>query len=417
MLNIIRDNGPVLLIVIYVSCIFTPLIETYYLQVPLAIGVLFWVSTFRSFFKFEEGVVYSFFLIILIVLLYGILGRSTASVGNYINRFLWLISIWMAVYLWNYRSPKERKVVFAILSLVLFQNLIYTVIFKINFPEFNSAVQTYDTNQDLYGKVNIGGASTTASCMIYILALLCYYILYKSFFSLKKNFIYLFLIFALIFYVIFWGDTTTITITLLIGIVFLLFNKRRKSFAPVIVGIIFFILFLSNLDYVAWFAREFVNDRLADRLLAIGHLTSGNTSSDEDFLFSRVPMIGYDLHYWCDNIVSFVFGNGYHSYPADDMMSDLAMNKAGGHSPFFDTISRYGLVGIVLLISLISNFYKWMLKSISNRQYAIIIFILLLFDNIIYGIISSNVLFIIFFMLPILGKQNDASENKKLLVV
>jgi hypothetical protein len=391
------------LVLLYGCCIFSPYIIRYQLIIPLSLGLVFFITTIRKIVILNEPFLYTVLAFIGISVLYRFVGISSGDFGNYAYRLLWLFSVWMAFYVWKFRSTSERKLLAVVISLEFLANLVYSAYFHYLFPEFNAVYQASDEYLAIYGKVNIGSTTSTMAALFYTLFLLILLRLNNQNFSNFNRRVLWSIECLLIYYIIFEGDSTTTTITLIFSALFILFHKEKNSLLPILICCLFLLLFNVYLSVVVDFCRQYINDRLADRLVAISHMFSQKESYDEENILSRLPMLWFDIKSWFSSPLSIFLGNGYHSVATGELMRDIVVNKAGGHSAIFDSLSRYGLVGLFLMIKLLKNLIIWLFTNIPEKHYAINIFLVIVFSNIFNVTLEPSVLFTIFFFIPFLN--------------
>lgn len=393
--------SPVLLVIAYSVCIFSPYIMLYELLTPLIIGAAFVLVTTGKLIYTKEKLFRVFFAFLLLSFIYKISGYSTGDIGNYGNRLSWFFAVWMAFYMWQYRTRQECTLVFIVTSIVFLSNLIYTAYFHIMFPDFNAVLQTNDDSIYQYGRVNIGFTNVTIAAMFYAIFLLLY-IKTKGINIRKRLYGILWLIeILLLYYIVFWGDSTTTTLALIVSVLFIVFNRGIS----IIVCIFLLLIYNVFQTEIVSFCREYINDRLADRLVAMSNISSAKMSNDDKRILSRIPMLVLDIKMWFSSITSFLFGNGFHSNVTGDVMTDAIRNRAGGHSAIFDSISRYGLIGFTLVIMLCKELRLWLEKNLCNKKFATIVLLVIIFNNVFNDTIAPNVLFVICFCYPFLRNE------------
>ena len=399
--------SPFALVLIYAVCVFTPLIMQYSFLVPLLVGTLFSLVTLPKIFSQKEKLFTIFLILIIVSFTYKIVGISTGDIGNYGNRLSWFYAVWMSFYMWQYRTEKERKLLAIVISAVFLPNLIYTAYFHYINPEFSAIYQTLDDSIYTYGKVNIGSTSVTIAALFYTLFLLLYVRINRYKLSNAQYRSLCIIEILLLYYIIVWGDSTTTTLTLFVSVLFIFFQSRKTVIGPVLMlgaGILIYNMYQ---DDIVAFCRNYINDRFADRLMAMSHASSGNTTDDDDAILSRFPMLMFDIEMWFHSLFTLLFGNGYHTFTTGNVLSDTIANKAGGHSAIFDTIARYGLLGLLLVVALCKELRLWLKNNIPNSRYAAVILAVIIFSNIMNVTLAANVLFIICFFFPFLKSEQN----------
>ena len=380
--------SPSFVVCLYVICIFTPLIYTFYLSIPFTIALFFLFITFRKFLSTSEPLIISLFALLLLGWIYRAIGYSTASIGNYLA--------------------------------VFFANLIYAIWMRILYPDLNPLHRTSEEMVSVYGQLNMGSTEFTYCAMLIALFFFIYLFKLKDAPQILPRFLLLSLFVLSSFYLFVYGLSATATLTLVIAIIALLFfeQKHRWHSVALLLGLTCIIIAISLAPKdVIDFATDITNEKTGSRVAAIIHSFSGNADLDEESMLARITMIDYNLKTWFEDSQSLTVGWGYHTYFVSDVMENMLKNKCGNHSAIFDVLPRYGLLGFSLLILIILYFKKYIKKTYNSlpKEIGLVIFFVVIISNMFNRIMYANILFILSFVFPyVVNIQNKSIKQRRI---
>ena len=364
--------------------------------------------TLRKFVRLRNPMLLWLSVFIVVSIIYRLVGYSSADMGNYSHTILMLISIWMGMYMWKYESNRNRKVVFWVFIITFLVNIFYSIQIRVMFPEFADALRQSEEMMSQYGKLNIGSTEYTYCAMFMAVFAFIYLfrIEYKERIMPKSLFLVIFVF--LFYFIVVYGLSATALLSLLcsiLGLMFFIKGKEGLSLLFIVFLLVIFpILSLYSREIIS-FVTEVAGEKIGSRIAAIFNVSS-NRGKDDEGLFSRIPMLWYDIKYWFSDIQSFLFGWGYHTYGSawDGVQDLLARNKNGGHSAIMDVLPKYGLFGLTFLYFFISSYWKYIKRTFGSvsKEIGVVIFILVIFNNIVNKTLQPNVIFILSFIYPLL---------------
>lgn len=414
--------SPTFLLCLYVICVFTPIMYSFYLAVPMGIGFLFVVLTFRKFIALKSPLLYSIIALVAISLLYWALGYSTASYGNFASRISIIYAIWAGFYLWNYTTPGYRMIVLVVLFASLVVNLIYAIEIRILIPELNTSYLHESNVKDMYGMLNIGGTEYTY-CAMYVSLFLFIYLFITKPRTLRYN-LFLYVVFFLcVIYVLVFGESATASLSFLVSVIALLLWRRGSNMTVLLCMLtctlfLFTLVILDEKDIIEWIT-EIAGDKTGQRIQSLFNVSSGKLNQDDEEKLSRFPMILYGIQMWLSDINSFVVGWGFHtrgdslSYGPQEL---LVMNKCGDHSTIIDVLPRYGIFGLIPMFFILRYYKRYVYQICKgiHRKVPIVIFIVVVFNNIMNKTTSPCILLVLFFLYPYLN--NHLFQNKEKVI-
>ena len=415
--------SPSFILALYVICIFTPIVYSYYLIVPFCLALLFQLLTIRKFIKDRNPLLIIFTAITVWAIFYKLIGFSTAEWGNYSSYIMIVVTIWSGIYMWHYAPSDHRKILFLVFLISIVTNLIYAIEIRVLYPEIDVTMKETEEAINLYGRLNIGSTEYTY-CVLFA-SLFCFIavfkIPYEKWFLPKWILAILFILFS--YYLITYGYSATALLSFFGAIAGFLFFIKGKEGLAILFSLLIVILFFVGTVYdkeIVSFISDVAGEKIGTRVSAILHISSGQADNDEKGLFSRITMIWFDIKIWLSTLESFVFGWGYHTNDVgpNDVLENMIRNKCGNHSAIFDVLPRYGLIGLTVAYYAMFFYWRYLKKTFCNipKEIITILFILIVFNNIMNKILAYNILFILFFVYPFLSHhvkvQKNTSDNK-----
>lgn len=240
-------------------------------------------------------------------------------------------------------------------------------------------------NPQLYGlycMLNIGGFQVVYSLVLCVPFMIL---------SLKKN--VLNKIFCLVFiYVVFLAirqsEYTTALIMLFLSFLLFFMPKKfdKKMFTVIVVFGIFAIWYGTNYlgDFLLSVSEEVESASVSSRLESLGYLFNGDRYSGNgiDDLESRQDLFMKSIEI-------------FKKYP---ILGSWNPRLVGGHSLLFDTMGKYGIIGIMAYVIMYYNIYILFIKKNREDNYGYVLFNFLLAIGL--GILNPHVMYyyVLFFM-------------------
>lgn len=312
-----------------------------------------------------------------------------------------------------YYSDNEAmlKRMFIFLTVIYFITAITTILGLNIYPLAARELargSTYDTSLDFTTRKNIYRSMNIASwSQIYgmLFAIPTSLFVWKK----RRHIIYLILCIALGIMMIASQITFAVLLALLliVGVIISCENNTKTILISFLVAIVA-ILLLFNLEGVMSFSvtvsdnagLDFLSTKLNDiKTLLLYRSVVGNAGARGD-LYTR--SFGTFLN---SPIVGLLLGGKGN------------LNNIGYHSDFFDMLGTFGLVGLVVIVSSLVSFHKFLKRTASeNRREMIIIFFGFTILFVLNPIFNSPQIFVGAFLYPILGSRYclmTETEKKK----
>lgn len=346
------------------------------------------------------------------ILLYRIMGFSTAAFGNYYMLFITFWFIFPLQYYLEYMDLKQKKFIINYTFIVILLNGIYNLF--LNFWHRDISAEINFTRK--FDKYNVWGTDSIQNVVLLVGAwFICYYVSYQKRKLLSRGFYYILFVCICLYLFI----TSRMTSVLLFGMACVLFHwmfvkSRAKKwgemflFAFIAVTVLFFMrdimLLLANLTS---FSEHISNTFNAMANIGI------ESFDDVSSLSVRVELYSMSINTFAENWKNLLVGVGYHS------MENTLENGIGNHSQILDDMARYGLWGITLQIMLWASYLVYIkenvLRKINDKRliYSLyIIYVLFVIMSILNNTYKPMTGLILFFVYPLLIsiKGEDLNE-------
>jgi hypothetical protein len=307
-------------------------------------------------------------------------------------------------------SNKQFKWTFLIIIFVLLFNILDNIRLCVKYPEILALVNRARDNP-LGKPINIGGAKFYDGVLFfYIISLLIFLNIHDK----RYKFISLFsVIISAVFIFGFCLKATTLVYAALST--FLLYYARKartiRTYVIKVLGpaLLLYIIAYFYSDYIIDMLYSlFSNERLAERLAFL--IDSENSPSASGTVNARSDLWMLSINTWTDNIENFLFGIGDHDIDWD-RQSAFSVG-VGKHSDFFDSLARYGFIGMTILTSLFFYSFKY-IYAIFNEKYKIQILVVFLMFFIVYVtkvVFFPELGFMMFVFLPMVGNLLNSQQ-------
>lgn len=398
-------------------CAFTPIIKHPIFLITLGFMALVQVLHYSnaSGYRRNPRLVMCVYLYIFVCIIYRVLGVSDVSIGIYTKHFCFFIPILLMLLIKDKLTDSQCRLIYWLIVLVVLVNIIDNIRLCLLHPELLLMVNRDMNTAEMGVSFNIGGSPFYNGIFFFILV---------SFFCLincnYKKIKYLMLGCVLIsgVYIFAFCLKASIIVFTIISIVLLFFAKRAKSIrkflvmivAPTLVVYVFVSLYE---DFIIKLILDTVSsDRLAQRLVLLIDSDSADAAKGAATVNARGNLWMLSINTWLDNPVNFIFGIGDHR--ADWMAGETALKTGlGQHSDFFDSLGRYGLIGLVLLTAILKLSLTYMMSFFDKTyklQLFIIIMIFMLF-GFTKGVFKPDIACSLFLLLPMSAMYVNPPNN------
>lgn len=347
-------------------------------------------------------------LLILLMIFYSIIGRSSSSVGSIIFvPMAFMYPFFLTMYCMQELNFREKKSLVMIVLMICLVNILYNSYAITLNPLLAS---DYFLDKEFSAKMNIGGTDYSHFALFLTLVSLCAYNDCK-----KKNIKYLMILLMVIsiYYIVACGMRATVVIFLIVSFPLIaVASNVNRSF--IFYGILLLATIVLIIDYnsiLRFLISLFDSERLSSRFES---LLETNTINDDSFS-GRVYYYRLSIETFFSSFDRFLFGVGAHPLRELDVRT---IGMVGGHSQIFDLLAQYGVLGFLIMILLFSSIAKYFFSLACNkivlRQYKILFVVLILFSCFKYSF-NAHVSLLIFFILPmandIWSKNNIRNET------
>ena len=313
----------------------------------------------------------------------------------------------------NYYNEKEQGLLFKILFLIIFINLLSNIYIGIANPQYFEIEHMEGT--DAY---NSNAGSTSYVATLSFLAVICLIVYMATKNVSSKLFLLVTTIITTCYLLLFNPRATT---TILLAIAFLgIFivhrepksTKRIRSYYIQTTILILVIIAIALLPLFT-FLENVDNERLSARFSDIATVLQGGSmnSLDNSSLAGRFLLGMTSVNTFLASLPNFVVGVG------DDILIgeqyevyDLIALGIGNHSQFLDTLAKYGLIGGVFFVNIIRGISKWLKKlanSESYNHYVNLLILIFFLQSILNNSFFPDLFIIIFVVYPLLLISNN----------
>lgn len=341
-------------------------------------------------------------ILLFIIFSYKILGISSAEWGNYAIQLYFYTSIWMMMYInESYSDDDKQKLAFFCLAVISI-NIVSNIYMFYNLSNYTSWSYVGASKIDEYvRRYNLGSTSFVSAITLFWGVITSLLVEIKQ---TKKRILFTVINCMSLFYLIVCsGRATTIILLSFMIILFILYRKSRTpSVVPLIITMLFLVIYLFRVPIIELVANILPNERMAVRINAIAQYLSGTT--DGGLYLERIKIIALDFSTWLRSAQSFLFGIGDHRYLAGNL-SDIYSIGISGHSDYFDFLAQYGLVGFTLVNFLfleLFNYFRYLqIDSDKMRRYLVIVLAIFFCRSLVGSVFSMDIASIMFVFAPV----------------
>lgn len=390
----------------------TPLLTNVYLYIALWIFFLpYMMFHLPAWINRHHALVGALLFFIIQILLYRIIGLSSASWGRYPSHLLSLVPLFLLLQIHQGVSDKHKKRLFWLVVILMLFNIGDSIRLSILYPFLNiDSVRFY---KDFVATINLGGANFFNCTLVFSCG--CFVVFLNA-----KRIFYRFVMLSCVllsgFYLIFFTSKASIVVYFILSILLITyakFAKKQINFFIVLflsLFIIFYIVEVYEEDIIRMIIELSPSSRLSSRLVAL--IDSDSEHASTSSIFARENYWMLSIRTWLSNASNFLFGIGDH-YTTDNPEK----TGIGQHSDFLDTLARYGLIGSAFLFVTLKNSFKYILSLFDKKihlQIITILFIYLMcgFTKKVFIIEMSIMMFVFLPLISyIIDKDNKLNRN------
>ena len=399
-----NKSGHIIGLLLIVVCIivFTPIIKSAsLLLLPgtfLMVFVLIYSNTKQ--YHRQSQLVLSVYLYFFICVFYKLLGVSSASLGVIIHHLFFFFLILVMFLLPTLTQRQKAWILYGILIIVSL-DILDNIRLCLIHPELYYLV---NRDKDPLG-VNLNIGSSKFYNAVFFFFTICFlgYLNCKN--KIQKYLILGCVVISSVFIFLFCVKAAVILFTCLSGVLLYLAkrakNPRKFVYFILIPFLLVYYVLNSYSDFIIeLISNSFSSDRLIQRLV----LLIDSDSSETTTLEARENLWLISVDTWFDNFSNFLVGIGDHraNWDAGQNAADIGI---GQHSDFLDSLARYGLIGLFLLVQILYCSFKYIL-SIYDKEYRLqllVVFLLFILFGLTKGVFQADIGFILYVFLPLMA--------------
>ncbi len=353
----------------------------------------------------------------LVCLAYKLLGVSSVSLGSLVVQILFFTPILLKLLPENIIAEKVRKKLFWITIIIAVLNIADNIRLCILHPEVMYIVSR--NKSDVITGLNLGGNQFYVAVMFFFA--ICFFGFLNCKVKKYKILLLVTVIFSAIFILGFCFKAGIVVYTLL-SVFLLIFARRAMNTRTFLIRIgipavfAFTLLHAFSDFFVEQITRVVDSPRLARRLIVL--VDEDNAEAATGTVDARGELWLLSIETWLKDPINFFVGIGDHRVDWDGGQTARQVG-IGNHSDFFDTPARYGLIGLLLIPSLITTSFKVLIASFDRKYRIQVLSILLVY--IVFGFTYSSfkpaIGFMLFIFLPaikyIIGDKTQEETIKR----
>lgn len=347
-----------------------------------------------------------------------IIGLSSTNINFVISRLPIFIIPGMGYFVVKNYNKRESIILLRLFALIFGANLLYNIVLGTTMPDIFEEQESTELSIQFGIMMNIASTGFI-NVGVFLLGILFMLFLLQN--GLIKRLFPFLVAIPIGFYMLFQNTRGTAILLLIVEIAGLLIayfepkdkRKHKPYYIGMVVGLVVFtfVLFIPIIELVIQYLQS---ERLAERLNDLVDLkqSGGNTSQlKEGSLAMRLQLAQTSLNTWFSNPISFLIGIGDHT---QSFGGDLIKSGIGGHSEFIDVAARYGVIGIVVFLNIIKEYYillKRLTYSREIQKYVNIIFFIFLLMGIFNNVFEPMQLLFLYIVFPIVIELTNINLN------
>ena len=375
----------------------TPILgKSLYFAALLAVAIVFMALNSSSF-RFHRAIYWSVFLYIALIFVYKLIGYSSAEWGNYMHQLSFFIPMLLMFLIPDLLSNRQKTLLWWLVLAIMVFNIADNIYLSILYPSLNSVSRFYQ-DEEFLASINAGGSP------FYTFSLLFFNVCFFVFLNSKKKIKYAALVAAVIsaIYILGFCLKASVVVYFLLSLFLQYFAYRTSNtflfFVVIgftaILGIAVITVFQDSIvDFIISVSPD---ERLTARLVTL--IDAENVEADISTATNRTSLYLLSVETWLSDISNFLFGIGDHRAAFGAKATGI-----GQHSDLLDSLARYGLLGLMLLVTIFKNFIKYLL-TLFGKQYKlqlVTIFVILIMCGLTKGIFLPGIGCVMFLLLPL----------------
>lgn len=376
----------------------TPILgKSLYFAALLAVSIVF-IALNSSSFRFHRAIYWSVFLYIALIFVYKLIGYSSTEWGNYMHQLSFFIPLLLMFLIPDMLSNRQKTLLWWLVIAVMLFNIADNIYLSILYPSLNSVSRFYQ-DEEFLASINAGGSP------FYTFSLLFFNVCFFVFLNSKKKKIKFAALAAAVIcaiYILGFCLKASVVVYFLLSLFLQYFAYRTSNTFlfffvigfTAILGIAVITVFQDSIvDFIISVSPD---ERLTTRLVTL--IDAENAEADISTATNRTSLYLLSVETWLSDISNFLFGIGDHRAAFGAKATGI-----GQHSDLLDSLARYGLLGLVILVTIFKNLFKYLL-SLFGRQYKlqlVTIFVIFIMCGLTKGIFLPGVGCVMFLLLPL----------------
>jgi len=376
-------------------------------ELKLMLFFLWIISTFflHPFNGKENGFIVVRWVLLLIVvkLLYCTFGLSANILAPIAGLHIWVVPVAM-VYIYNYYSVNEIKLLWLVIISIFFVNLISNIQIGISGGEL--AFRRIDNEQ-----TNAGSTAFVVGCMLLIPTM---WIVFRFCYNRWIKILSFLMMASAGYYIIFLNTRATALLVLLFivaGFIMQFYEEGKKLdityflIRMFLLGVVAFIIITPLINILSDFFSQ--NNRMLIRLNDMIYVCEGGNIEElgEGSLYARSMLWMTSINTFLDSLPNFLWGIGENLVERD--FYSLLRQGVGAHSEFFDLAARYGLIGIYIYYHILKYSFVFIIslaRDSAIKNYFAFILVGVMFMGFVNNITDTlTTVLSVFMLIPLSG--------------
>lgn len=295
------------------------------------------------------------------ILIYRVIGVSTAAWGNYYMLFITFWYIFPLQYYMEHMPLQEKKFIINYTFIVILANGVYNLL--LNFWHRGISAEINFTTK--FNKYNVWGTDYIQNVVLLVgVWFICCFICYKKRKVLSYASWYLIFVCMCIYMLVTARTTSILLFALMFVFLYFLFmkNKKIRLLEMCLLTFIAILTLFFMKDVMLLMARlTSFNAHVSDAFMALAHAGADNFT-DESSLSIRFNLYLMSINTFMNSWKNVLLGVGYHS------MENTLEYGIGNHSQIVDDIARYGLGGGLLMVTFCISYIGYLRKKIVYKM-------------------------------------------------
>jgi hypothetical protein len=354
----------IIVLLLGAACLLPYMASNYIRIIQIGTTVIFFAYMLLSSGKamYAKEITYGLIGFYSLILLYWWVGYSDASIGNYFYQITFFIPIAATMYCAREMPHKLNVSIFIALLLMMSVHLIRDIAIWRMYGDLS-----FVELQELGSSV-ISTSFSTTSLIVLSVSL---FVLLNS----KSPIIRILsagIVIISFYFIVFCGQRGSVVILMLFSVAFIIYerfyHKSGRNNASRLIALVggFLIIAIFGDELLTFLIRLSPSERLTERFLDLQN-TYDNGVSDDSFS-GRLSLEIMSIQTWLSDVVSFFFGIGDHRNEMNTGLSGFVSTGIGGHSELIDSLARYGIVGLGIIVYLYKYIWKFTLSLFEDTK-------------------------------------------------